>query len=196
MESENFSQQESFRLINEMISKAKKSYVTKGIAAIVWGTLIIICSMFTWAQIEFGFRLPFDIWLLTLVAVVTQIIFGIREKRTKDFTGHNETTANYVWSAFGVCIFLLSFMCAKLNYHDNAGLFMLLYGVPTFITGGMSRFKPMIIGGIICWILAVISVYTSTATDMLLMAFSGLFAWLIPGIILWIKYKKQVRTDV
>jgi hypothetical protein len=66
-----------------------------------------------------------------------------------------------------------------------------MYGIPTFITGGVFKFKPMIFGGLICWVLAIASMYTDIAVDMLFMAACGLFAWLIPGIILWRRYKKQ-----
>jgi hypothetical protein len=73
---------------------------------------------------------------------------------------------------------------------------MLLYGIPTFITGGVFKFRPMIFGGIICWVLAMVSMYTGVETDMLLMAACGLFAWLIPGIILWRRHKKQQACHV
>ena len=73
---------------------------------------------------------------------------------------------------------------------------MMLYGLPTFITGGVFKFKPMIFGGLVCWILAIAALFTSFATAMLFMAVCGLVAWLIPGIILWNRYEKQKAADV
>ena len=72
----------------------------------------------------------------------------------------------------------------------------MLFGLPTFITGGILKFKPLIAGGIICWILSIISIFSNNATDMLLMAACGLFAWVIPGVILWNRYKKQQLSNV
>lgn len=189
-------QQESLRLINEMIGKAKKSYVTKGIASMVWGVLIVLCSLLTWAQLQYKFVLGFDVWLLVFVAVIAQIYFSVKEKKQKQFTGHDELTMRYLWSTFGICIFILSFYSSKFGGDETTTLYMMLYGIPTFITGGIFKFKPMIFGGLICWALSVLSIFTPLKTDMLFMAACGLFAWLIPGIILWNKYQKQKARNV
>jgi hypothetical protein len=187
--------EQSLKLIGEMIVKAKRSYVTKGTASIVWGILILICSLLTWARTQFHFSLGFDEWLLALVALLPQIFFSIKERKQKHFVAHDEQTMRYVWGTFGICVFILTFYDNCLHI-DSTSLFMMLFGIPTFITGGVFKFKPMIFGGIICWVLSVISVFTPFSTDMLFMASCGLFAWLIPGIILWNKYKKQEGCNV
>ena len=197
MEEKNqLSEQESIRLINEMIGKAKQSYVTKGIASMVWGVLIIICSLLTWAQAQYKFTLGFDVWLLVFIAIIPQLVYSIKEKKEKHFVAHDEITMRYLWSTFGICIFILTFYNSYFGSENSTSLFMMMYGIPTFITGGIFKFKPMIIGGLICWILSVVSVFTPFSTDMLFMAACGLFAWLLPGIILWNKYKKQQSCNV
>jgi hypothetical protein len=197
-EEESLSEIESMRLINEMISKAKSSYITTGAASLVWGALIVFCSLLTWLQIHLNYFFVVDVWLLTIVAVIFQVYFSVKESKQRNFVAHDETINTYVWSAFGICIFLLSFYSSKFgnNGQSISSLFMLLYGIPTFITGGVYKFKPMIAGGIICWALSIISMFTDTEIDMLLMAASGLFAWLIPGIILWRKYQKKRAANV
>ena len=188
-ETDNFSEKESLQLINEMIGKAKKSYVTKGIASIVWGSLITFCGLANWVEIhyhkDFG-----DVWLLTLIALIPQIYFSIKEKRSKNFISHNEITINYVWIAFTVSMFITSFYFSYFRLGNVSPLIMMLFAIPTFIIGGMSKFKPMIFGGIFCFVASVISMFTSVEIDVLLMAACGLLAWLIPGLILWDKYKK------
>jgi hypothetical protein len=195
MEQQHMTEQESLRLIGEMIGKVKRSYVTKGIASIVWGVLIIVCSLLNWSELKFGYDFG-DVWLIVLIAVIPQVYFSIKEKKDRKFVAHDEKTMSYVWGAFGICIFILSFYNGRYGSEHSISLFMMLYGLPTFITGGVFKFKPMILGGIICWALSITSVFTSTITDMLFMAACGLFAWLIPGIILWNRYKKQQSADV
>ena len=191
MEDKELSHEESMRLINTMISKAKKSYVTKGIAPMVWGLLIVICSIITWAQLQYNFTIKFDIWLLLIVALVLQVFFAIKERKQRRFTSYEETATGFVWMAFGISIFLVSFYNAKYGTSESSTLIMILYGIPTFITGGLVKFRPLIIGGIICWVISFISVFTEVKIDMLLMAACGLFAWIIPGIILWKRYQKR-----
>lgn len=191
MEDKEFSHEESIRLINTMISKAKKSYVTKGIGPMVWGALIVFCSLFTWAQIQFHLLPDVDIWFLLILALLPQIYFTIKEKRQRKFKAYEEVVTGYVWTAFAISIFLTSFYNSKYGTNESSTLVMILYGIPTFITGGMVKFKPLIIGGVACWIISAISIYTPVKTDMLLMALCGLVAWLIPGIILWNRYQKR-----
>lgn len=193
---ENFSEKESLKLINEMMSKAKRSYVTKGIASIVWGVLIVVCSLFTYAKIQFNFDIGFDIWWLVFLAVIPQVFFSIKDRKNKNFVAHDEQTMTYVWSTFGICIFILSFYNSRFGNGSSTTLFMMLYGIPTFITGGVFKFRPMIFGGLVCWVLSIISIFTSVSTDMLFMAACGLFAWLIPGIILWNRYQKSKAANV
>jgi hypothetical protein len=195
MQEENFSETESLKLIGEMISKVKRSYVTKGIASIVWGVLIMVCSLLTWAEIQYHWNPGFDVWLLVFLALIPQIFFSIKEKNTRKFKAHDETTTVYVWTAFAISIFILSFYNSRFGSNEATTLFMMLYGIPTFITGGMFNFKPMIAGGLVCWTLSVISIFTPVRVDMLLMAACGLFAWLIPGIILWNRYKRNQHCE-
>jgi hypothetical protein len=196
MEQQQMTEQESLRLIGEMIGKAKRSYVTKGIASIVWGVIIIICSLLTWWQVKYNYDLGFDVWVFVFAAIIPQIYFSVKEKKQRKFVAHDEDTMTYVWTAFGISIFILSFYNGKFGSDDSTTLFMMLYGIPTFITGGVFKFKPMILGGIVCWLLAFASMFTPFATDMLFMAACGLVAWLIPGIILWNKNKDQQAADV
>lgn len=196
MEQDKMTQQESLLLIGEMISKVKRSYITKGIASIVWGILIIVCSLLTWVQIYYKIDFGFDVWVFLFIALILQIYFSIKEKKKRKYIAHDEQTMSYVWSSFGICMFILSFYNAKYGNDHVTSLFMMLYGLPTFITGGIFKFRPMIVGGLLCWGLSIVALFTSIATAMLFMAVCGLVAWLIPGIILWNRYVKQQQSNV
>ncbi len=193
---ENFSEQDSLRLITEMISKAKKSYITKGYASIMWGSIIVFCSLVTWAEIYFKFNAG-DVWLLTIVAIIPQVYFGIKENKERGFTSYEGDTLSAVWLAFGISIFLLSYYFGTHKVDgDSQSVFMMLYAIPTFITGRVTKFKPMICGGIFCWVASFTSMFTNIQIDFFLMAGCGLFAWLIPGIMLYMRYKKSVQAHV
>ncbi len=212
MEEKQMSELESLQVISTMIQKAKTSYHDKGTGAMLWGVVITVCSLSTWAQLHYKYELPFDIWLLTVVAVVPTIILSIREGRRRKVKGYDETAMNWVWTCFGIAIFLTvhannavsaAFGDIKdaveaaggarpaIYYSDYSSAFMLMvYGIPTLVSAGIKNFKPMLIGGIVCWLSAIAVVYTDRATDMLLMALSATCAWLIPGIILYVKSRK------
>ena len=76
-------EKESLELITRMINKAKDACHDTGITAIMWGLVIIICSLVRVAELHFGFRLPFDIYILTYIAIIPQIYFSVQEKKRK-----------------------------------------------------------------------------------------------------------------
>jgi hypothetical protein len=217
-EEQQLSEQESLRLISQMINKAKNSFHDTGIGPMLWGSVIALCSLVTFARVQFGFKLPFDIWLLTLVAILPQIIITSREKKMRRARNYDDAAIDYIWLSFGIAIFLMThinivflnkleeifkaYKAATGNWPDfslnnyTGSLMLLLYGFPTVITGAIMKFKPMLWGGIACWLCCIISVYTPIKTDMLLTAFAAVVMWLIPGIILWGKYKKKRAKDV
>ncbi len=207
------SELESLQVISTMIQKAKASYHDRGTGAILWGVVVATCSLSTWAQLTYKYELPFDIWLLTVAAVVPTIILSIREGRRRKVKGYDETAMNWVWTCFGISIFLTVFASNAVGaafgqvkdaveaaggarpaiyYSDYSSAFMLIiYGIPTLVTAGIKNFKPMLFGGIVCWLSAIAVLYTNRPTDMLLMALSATCAWLIPGIILYVKSRQQ-----
>ena len=181
-------EQESLKIITEMIEKARNSSIGNGIGPLVWGILITFCSLETYAQIEFKYDLSFDVWWLALIALLPQIFYAWRNKIQRNFRSHDEVVINYVWITFAICMFLLSHYASHIPTGNYISLAMIFYGVPTFITGGIRKFTPMIVGGIICWVCSIISCYTSLKIGMLLSAVSATSAWLIPGLILRRKY--------
>lgn len=214
-EEKQLTEKESLDLIATMINKAKDYCHDTGISAMMWGALIAVCSLVKLSEIQFGYRLPFDIYLLTIVAVIPQILISRKEKKERIVKSYDDVFMDNLWLAFGICIFLLIFIVnsvfhvwepvAKeyrtLSGHPSAfqfyefisPLFLILYGLPTFVTGITMKFKPMFWGGIFCWICCIIAIYTTIKIDLILTALSAVFAWLIPGIIMERDYKKAKR---
>ncbi|MGH2552696.1 MAG: hypothetical protein ACRDEB_03200 [Chitinophagaceae bacterium] len=204
-------EKESLDLITKMINKAKESCHDTGIAAIMWGALIAICALVKLSEIHFGYRLPFDIYLLTVVAIIPQIFISIKSKKERKVKSYDDAFMDSLWLGFGITIFLMilitNFLFNALEgyrvasgnsaefilYEFMSPLFLLLYGLPTFVTGLSMKFKPMILGGILCWICCIITIFTSVKADLLLTAFSAVFAWLIPGIILEKDYRNAKK---
>lgn len=209
------SEKESLDLITQMINKAKDACHDTGISAIMWGALIAVCSIVKLSELQFGYQLPFDIYLLTFVAVIPQIFFSIRERKLRKVKTYDDAFMNAVWWGFGITIFLLIFILNVMYnqwmpasgeylkasgttsgfnlFEYNAAFFLLLYGIPTFITGVSMKFKPMLFGGILCWVCCLASLFTPIKADLVLLAVSSIFAWLIPGIILEKDYRKAKK---
>lgn len=215
MQEKELNEKESLELIATMINKAKQACHDTGIGSMMWGAVIAICSLVKLSEIHFGYQLPFDIYLLTFIAVIPQIFISIKEKKERKVKMHEDVYNNYLWLGFGICIFLLiltinviykTWEPVAIEYRELTGhssgfvfgeyisaLFLMLYGLPTFVTGIALKFKPMLWGGLVCWGCCIISLFTTIKMDLLLVAFAAIVAWLIPGIIMEKEYQKAKR---
>ena len=219
-EEKKLTEQESLQLIADMIQKAKGGFHERGTSAILWGSAVGTAGLVSFAERYWNFYIGFDIWWLVLAAIIPQVFISIRESKNRKVVSHTEAFMNAVWSVFGISIFALIFylniiritseqMIAAsgnewLVKNINTGqlqhlhpfvlsessLFLIIYAIPTVIIGIASKCKPMLYGGILCYVFFVISCYTSQTYDFLLTAFAGIFNWLIPGLILRNKYLK------
>ena len=217
MEDKEITYEEGFQLIRSMIASARESYHSTGIGAMMWGIVIAVCSLVNFLELQYQFNLPFDIFWLALVAIIPQILISRKESREKKMKAHDDRFIKYLWIAFGICIFLLihSINLVFINWAPvskeytalsghapsfrfsefTASLFLMLYGLPTFVTGAACRFKPMLWGGVLCWGCAVITAYTPVKIDLLLMAFSAIVAWFIPGLIMEKVYRLAKKEE-
>lgn len=214
MAAEKLTEQESLQIITEMIQKVKPRLHTGGTSAILWGTAVAIAGLVSFAQMHWKFYIGFDIWLLVLAALIPQVFITLREKREKRVTNYQEDALNGIWMAYGVGIFALVFYLNvipaasekliagdgnellkknlktgvtehwRLYVPSQASLLLILYGIPTLATGIAMKFRPMLVGSILCYAFFVASCYLPAEYDWLFNGLAGIFNWVIPGLIL------------
>lgn len=188
--------EDSLAIITAMINKAKCEYQDTGISCLLWGSVITICSLTSLANYWLKIDALEYIWFLTVAAVIVQVIISINEKKNKKFTSYTDAAMGGVWISFGIAIFMFSFYTSKFEVTHASAIFLTAYGIPTFTTGFMRNFKPMLIGGIICWVLAIASMYTRYPYTHLYAALAAQVAWFIPGLILRKRYLEAKRGNV
>lgn len=158
MEEKPLSERESLELITGMISKAKNHYTESGASALLWGITNVICFGLTYLQETIrGFTLPFDPFYLMIIAAVLQIYFYRKERRINKTVSYKDEAHYYIWLAFGISLLILTVAggFADIGY-IVLPLILLLFAIPTFISGCIKKFMPLIFGGIICWALSII----------------------------------------
>ena len=113
-----------------------------------------------------------------------------RKRVVKTYTGE---LLGYVWLTFMIIMLLGGFLLGRIPqfYQYNYNFILLFYGVPTFLSGIILKFRPLIIGGIVCWILALLSSFVNFHYHSLIVALAVISAWIIPGYILKQKFKKE-----
>jgi hypothetical protein len=225
MAQENFSEQDSLRLITEMIQKAKGNHFHEnGTSAIIWGGIVGFCGLISFAQKQWSFYIGFDVWLLTLAALIPQIYFAIRDKKRRIVRSDMQVALDAVWVVYGISIFaivlygnIVGFTTENIlkangtellerNIATNVtkhvlpfppsftSLLMIIYAFPTLTTGIARKFTPMTVGAIFCYAFFITSLFTENKYDLLLSGFAAIGNWLIPGLILRKHYKKAKQA--
>lgn len=196
MEDKKISEEESLALITSMISQAKNYYYESGLGSLLWGFTNLICFTLSYlnAMVK-GFRLPFNPFYLMIVTFIIHIYYSRKEKKHRKVKTLIDEVNSYVFTAFGICVLILTLAGAVGDIgYTTLPVLLLFFGLPTFITGCISKFKPFIIGGIICWLFSIITFIYKGYYANLLVAAGATAAWIIPGFILRAKYLRSLHV--
>ncbi len=186
-------EKESLLLITSMINKARNRFNETGAMYLVYGWVILACCLIQFAALYFyNYENAPYIWFLTWGAVIYQVIF-IRKKRGCDKTStYTGEIIRFVWMVFIICICLLIFLQVRLHsmLTINPSI-LVIYGMPTFLSGVILKSNSLKIGAVCCWILSVASVFVLYEFQLLLIALAVIVAWIIPGYVLREKFKNE-----
>jgi hypothetical protein len=186
MPEEKFSPQESLRLIQSMIDKTKQDISDNSIYYLVWGwiTFIACAGQFVLKHI-YNYPRHYLVWWILIVGVVFSIYRGIREgkkTRTRTYIGDS---IKYLWIGMGIAYFVLSMVLTKQGWEKMVfPFYIMLYGLGTFVSGSIIKFRPLIAGGIIASGLAIIAAYLEYDYQILSAAMAILASYIIPAYIL------------
>ncbi len=194
MQQDNFSPLQSIRLIDSMINKTNNKFSETGLLYLLLGWVIFTCAVGHFILLELDIvKHPEIIWSSCWLVVIFQVIYLSSKNKKEKVRIYSDEIMGYVWMSFGICLFLIGFIMGREKHFIYIyPLFLVLYGIPTFLSGIIMRFIPLKVGGITCWILSVVSVFISPDCTLLLLAAAVVIAWIIPGYLLQKKYKQQI----
>jgi len=188
--------EEGLEIIQAMINKAKHQFGDNGHLYLMWGWVVLFCSLTQFVMLTyFHFSYHYMIWFLTWPAALYQAIYLYRRKNQKRVKTYTDDILTNVWLVFVILMFLFGYMFGTIMGQDyylfiNPG-FLALYGMPTFLSGIILKFRPLIIGGICCWLLAMFSALATPTFHLLFQAAGVIIAWIIPGYMMRLRFKKQ-----
>jgi len=189
-----FNEKESLILIQEMIENSKARLGESSFFFLLWGWLVLFASLIHFALLVTGFPYPYLPWpVMMVIGGIVAGVAGYRMKKRKRVKTYLETTMSYLWLSFAITLFFILFSAGmgKITWEMSNILIIALYGLGTFATGGIIKFKPLITGGIASWIIAGASLFIAPQYTLLSIALSIIIAYLIPGYMLKSKEKLQ-----
>lgn len=175
--------QESLDIITAMIREAKGNMKRNGFYFLLWGWVIVIANLGMYVLQKIGYDHFYIVWAITVPAWIISLVRGYMQGKAERNTTHLDTISMWLWLAFGVTIFTLVAFGSKINFQLNP-VILTISAIPTFLSGILIRFKPLVWGGISFWIFGIVSFLTPLETQPLVGALAVLCGYIVPGYLL------------
>lgn len=197
IEPESFDEVQSLHVIREMIKVSHKKIRHDGILFIVWGWIgfITYASDFLLSTNIHTIRMTHFVKYAALILAIAGFVFTAfylyrQRKRVTTYIG---ISLRYVWISLIVCMVLINLIqfnvSHKIVFELQHPIFMVLIAFAIVITGGILRYRLIIIGGIVFGLLAYVSSHLPMQQQLLAEAIGWLIAFIIPGHLLYAKRK-------
>lgn len=178
---------ESLDIIQNMITKTQRQYSDDSFYYIMWGWLVFAASMAHFLLIQLNVEQAPVVWLLMPIGGIVSMIYGAKQNKKEKIKTHVNTFMGYLWGAMVISMIVVLAMGFRLE-DKTYPVLILIYGIGTFVSGGLLNFKPLIIGGIICFILSLVSFFMVFEYQLLFIALAMLVSYIIPGHLLKAKF--------
>lgn len=196
MENNNLQATESLDIINKMINNAKNKLADDGFLLIFWGWAVIAAAMIHYITIQMGYDIKGWSWgIIMPLGGVFSAIYGYKQKKKEVVRTYVDVYLGYLWGAFGIG---LAIMLVFMPYHGIKATyfgFMILYGIATFISGGLLSFKPLVWGSLVSFACAIISTFLGEVDQLLIISVAIFGSYVIPGHLLRSKFKSQQHVQ-
>ncbi|MBI1783243.1 MAG: hypothetical protein HYR66_18045, partial [Sphingobacteriales bacterium] len=182
MNEENFSTQQSLQVITEMINKTRQTLNDNSKYFLLWGwlTALAISGQFV-LKVILHYENFFRVWYVLFIGIIISnywIIKDGRKVKVKTYVG--ESMSN-LWLGMGISFFVLSMLFVKMGWYYCYPFFIMMYGLGTFVSGKILQFTPLVIGGILAWVLSIVSAWFDFDYQMLFAVAALLISYIIPA---------------
>lgn len=196
MQEQPLTPQQSLALIGTMINRVKDRYSENGHLYLVWGWAVLFCSLTQFAlAVWVQWPQHYWVWALLWVVYLYQFFYLRRRKQQETVRSWADDILAAVWITFVVLMALTGFVLARAGgpgyYKLIYSSILALYGMPTLLSGVILRFRPLVYGGIGCWLLCILSIFVPAQFQLLLIGAAVIAAWIIPGYLLRARYQKN-----
>lgn len=197
--SDSMNEAQSLLVIKEMIEVSRKKLKRDGILFIVWGWALFFVSLSGYIGRSFvlTFTLENILKIFEIVPPLLAVTFTIyyiikQRKKVQTYIGNS---LRYVWISLFVSMVLVNLIqfnvLKSINFELQHPIFMVLMAFAVTVTGGILRYRLIIIGGVVFGLLALIASYLNLQEQLLIESAAWIIAFIIPGHILYANREKK-----
>jgi hypothetical protein len=185
--------QKSLEIIQQMISQAKTNISDNGLEWLLWGTLLFLASLSTYFFIYTNAENIYWGWNIFGLFTIAALGYDILKPKKKTVRTYVDDLLRLVDIGFTISLFTVIFAINfAVSANSGFGFFLMIFAFMMLIKGGAVKSRPLIIGAAVNWAGAIAMFLNKDFKyDMLIMAGAVLIGYIIPGLLLWMKYRKS-----
>jgi hypothetical protein len=176
---------ERLKFIEDSILKTRQNLKENSFFFLFWGWLIIATCL-----IHFGLIYLFEYehhWIpwpiLMTLGGITSGVVGYRMNKKANYKTHLDNFMLWMWSSCGILFFIVAFISIYQGILPIPFI-LAIAGAGTLATGGLIKYTPVAIGGIILFVAAIISGMAPITFQLPLLAGGFALGYLFPGYML------------
>ena len=167
-----------------MILQAKGHMQKSSFYFLLWGWTIVIANLSIYILLKFTpVQDPFYMFGLTIPADIISVIHGIRQGKQIAAPTLLGNIYTWLWAGFGITCFIFAFFGQRIGWQINP-VIITMCAVPTFVTGIMLHFRPLMLGGVVFWVVGIASFLAPVSVQFLLASIAVTLGYLVPGYML------------
>lgn len=196
-----FTPQDSLALIGKYIANYKKNFKQSSYYFLLWGWMISLASIshFVILRVLLASK-QYDMiglyswinWLFfPLMGFIITIYHVKKSQISPENYGHIDRFVRILWQVTSLAIIIEVFVCLKLNNFFFTPFILVVIGLATLVNGSVIKFRPLMIGGFLFFIFAVVSTFFTNEYQLLINAIALICGYLVPGYMLRVSKSEE-----
>ena len=178
-----------------MIQTAKSGINDNGNIWLMWGWMVLAASLSQYVMLELKMGAWSTIgWILMPIGGIVTFIYFMMQGKKATVKTHVDQFMTTLWTSFGISIALIIFFVSQADRELIMPLCIILYGIGTYTSGGALKFRPLRIGGLICFACATMAFTCPLKYQLILISIAVVASYIVPGYLLKSQFNKKVSN--
>lgn len=192
MTEDQFTPEQSFKLISSIINEAKVKFQENGVVYVVWGLLVAFAAFTQYYLIQIGrSEISYYPYFLMPLGGLFSWFYYARRGNKGQKQSHLSKTVSASWIAIGVNVLILGFVFAMPLGKSLIPMILILIGIGITISSVILQIKLLMFSGMLMNLIGLLGFLVGYEEQPLLMGIANLLCVFLPGLILMIRYKNK-----
>jgi len=176
--------EESINIINKMMQLTRGSVKEAWWYFLLFGILVIVASILHYGALKFNYPRGGYVWVIMGIGGLIAVIKSTRQKSNNN---PQNTIYGFIWLSAGISYLVILIGMAKISCNATLLINPLVFSIAagaTFLTGQITKFRPLIFGGLFMWLISLTQLFVAPDVQLLLNIVAVAGGYLLPAYLL------------